>query len=248
MFGFRLRASHPLWSAFPHASPNLPTAISGSYNPREQAPGFGLFRFRSPLLTESLSFSIPLVTEMFHFTRSRAHCAMYSHSGDWILIQPGYPIRKSTGHSVFAALRGLSQLITSFIACWHQGIHHVLLVAFFILILLKFLLGGHRWLSPRSPRRLSFVNYLEVVIFFPNMRMSKNHAHGRSRGTLSNPNILPFSIGKIQNAQTTEVVGLIGLEPMTLRLSSACSNQLSYRPEGKCSMASALFSGLKTEN
>ena len=27
------------------------------------------------------------------------------------------------------------------------------------------------------------------------------------------------------------VVGLIGLEPMTLRLSSACSNQLSYRPE-----------------
>jgi hypothetical protein len=26
------------------------------------------------------------------------------------------------------------------------------------------------------------------------------------------------------------LVGLIGLEPMTLRLSSACSNQLSYRP------------------
>ena len=26
------------------------------------------------------------------------------------------------------------------------------------------------------------------------------------------------------------VVGLIGLEPMTLRLSSACSNQLSYTP------------------
>jgi hypothetical protein len=28
-----------------------------------------------------------------------------------------------------------------------------------------------------------------------------------------------------------QVVGLIGLEPMTLRLSSACSNQLSYRPK-----------------
>ena len=26
-------------------------------------------------------------------------------------------------------------------------------------------------------------------------------------------------------------VGLTGLEPVTLRLSSACSNQLSYRPE-----------------
>ena len=28
----------------------------------------------------------------------------------------------------------------------------------------------------------------------------------------------------------SEVVGLTGLEPVTLRLSSACSNQLSYRP------------------
>jgi hypothetical protein len=27
-----------------------------------------------------------------------------------------------------------------------------------------------------------------------------------------------------------EKVGLTGLEPVTLRLSSACSNQLSYRP------------------
>jgi hypothetical protein len=26
-------------------------------------------------------------------------------------------------------------------------------------------------------------------------------------------------------------MGLTGLEPVTLRLSSACSNQLSYRPE-----------------
>ena len=34
-----------------------------------------------------------------------------------------------------------------------------------------------------------------------------------------------FSLGK--------VVGLTGLEPVTLRLSSACSNQLSYRPGSK---------------
>ena len=43
------------------------------------------------------------------------------------------------------------------------------------------------------------------------------------------------------------MVGLIGLEPMTLRLSSACSNQLSYRPEGKCSAVSKQSSGLKTD-
>ena len=28
---------------------------------------FGLFRFRSPLLPESLLFSLPVGTEMFHF-------------------------------------------------------------------------------------------------------------------------------------------------------------------------------------
>ena len=33
--------------------------------------GFGLFRFRSPLLTESLSLSFPPVTEMFHFAGFR---------------------------------------------------------------------------------------------------------------------------------------------------------------------------------
>ena len=32
------------------------------------------------------------------------------------------------------------------------------------------------------------------------------------------------------------VVGLTGLEPVTLRLSSACSNQLSYRPGSPCEM------------
>jgi hypothetical protein len=31
--------------------------------------------------------------------------------------------------------------------------------------------------------------------------------------------------------RTREIMGLTGLEPVTLRLSSACSNQLSYRPQ-----------------
>jgi hypothetical protein len=38
---------------------------------------FGLFRFRSPLLTESFSLSFPLVTEMFHFTR---------YSAQWTIV------------------------------------------------------------------------------------------------------------------------------------------------------------------
>ena len=35
---------------------------------------------------------------------------------------------------------------------------------------------------------------------------------------------------RIQLGRTEEKMGLTGLEPVTLRLSSACSNQLSYRP------------------
>lgn len=35
---------------------------------KDKSLRFGLFRFRSPLLTESSSFSFPGVTEMFHFT------------------------------------------------------------------------------------------------------------------------------------------------------------------------------------
>jgi hypothetical protein len=33
-----------------------------------------------------------------------------------------------------------------------------------------------------------------------------------------------------EKEKTGEKMGLTGLEPVTLRLSSACSNQLSYRP------------------
>ena len=105
--------------AVSHRGPTTPIA---SY-------GFGLFRFRSPLLTESLSLSFPPVTEMFHFTGYCSSRAMYSLCDDRAFTLPGYPIRKPTGQSVCAAIRGLSQLVASFIAYWHQGIHHVLFVA-----------------------------------------------------------------------------------------------------------------------
>ena len=41
----------------------------------------------------------------------------------------GFPIRKSPDQSLLAAPRSLSQLATSFIACFCQGIHHAPLVA-----------------------------------------------------------------------------------------------------------------------
>ena len=168
---------------------------------------------------------------MFHFTRYRAHCAMYSHSGGRALPRPGYPIRKSTGRSVFAALRGLSQLITSFIACWHQGIHHVLLVAFY-----------HLDITEISPRRAFAACAAEpaqtqLCQLFGSCNFSslicecqRTLPGAMPRGLIRNE-LLIVCYRKNSN-RANVVVGLIGLEPMTLRLSSACSNQLSYRPKG----------------
>jgi hypothetical protein len=70
---FRLRGSHPLWPTVPGRSTNLLIDNSPALrpnrpsNPEVQALRFGLFRVRSPLLTESLLFSLPGGTEMVHF-------------------------------------------------------------------------------------------------------------------------------------------------------------------------------------
>src|SRR5258708_20120912 len=54
---FRVRGYHPLWRDFPDASAN------------SNAKSRRLFPFRSPLLWESRLISVPLVTEMFQFSR-----------------------------------------------------------------------------------------------------------------------------------------------------------------------------------
>ena len=84
----------------------------------------GSNRFRSPLLTVSISLSFPPLTEMFHFSGSRVHNPMYSGYDNNLLKLLGYPIRIPPDLSSLAAPRGFSQLAASFFACWHQGIHH----------------------------------------------------------------------------------------------------------------------------
>ena len=103
-------------------------ASAWSYNPHKALPqcGFGLFPVRSPLLGESFLFSLPRGTKMFQFPRFAS-----PHNGDNGIKPLGCPIRKSTGQRIFAPHRGLSQLITSFIASVSQGIHHAPLTTFF---------------------------------------------------------------------------------------------------------------------
>src|SRR4029434_11282747 len=89
---------------------------------------FRLIPFRSPLLGESRLLSVPPGTEMVHFPG----LATPSYEFRWRdpgLPWMGCPIRKSSGRSLFAAHRSLSQLTTSFIAVLRQGIHRTPLVA-----------------------------------------------------------------------------------------------------------------------
>ncbi len=67
---FRLRGFHPLRPPFPGRSANSHVCFDGG--PTTPAPaspqgGFGLLRFRSPLLAQSLLFSFPPGNEMFQF-------------------------------------------------------------------------------------------------------------------------------------------------------------------------------------
>ena len=92
---------------------------------------FSLIRFRSPLLTESLLFSLPVGTEMFHFPAFPPH-ALYiqarvtPHHSCWVS-----PFGNPRISARLTAPRGLSQPPTSFIGSWCQGIHRTLLDTYF---------------------------------------------------------------------------------------------------------------------
>jgi hypothetical protein len=135
---FRLRDSYPLWCSFPATSTNA--ALCHSLRVRQNPPSrpttpitkrlpaitrdrFSLFRFRSPLLTESRLLSLPEGNEMFHFPSFPPHalCVQAWVTGhDSCRVSPfGNP--RITAR--LAAPRGLSQPPTSFIGSWCQGIH-----------------------------------------------------------------------------------------------------------------------------
>ena len=109
----RIRGCHPLWPDFPDRSACIAQAT-------------GLFRFRSPLLAESLLMSFPPGTEMFQFPGFASFTYVFSERYP---IGVGCPIRISTDQSLLAAPRGFSQRATSFIASQCQGIHQMPLLA-----------------------------------------------------------------------------------------------------------------------
>jgi len=112
-----------VWSNWSHNTHTATPAGLAQYR-------FGLFRFRSPLLTESRLFSLPVGTEMFHFPTfplSTLYIQMEitGHYSSWVspFGNPRIKVRLTTP-------RGLSQPTTSFIGFWCQGIRHVRLIIF----------------------------------------------------------------------------------------------------------------------
>ncbi|KKU87615.1 MAG: hypothetical protein UY16_C0022G0015 [Candidatus Gottesmanbacteria bacterium GW2011_GWA2_47_9] len=91
------------------------------------APEFGLFRFRSPLLTESLLISFPHLTEMFQFRWCPAHryvnlsIAFTMDSPDMIGVD--FSIRKPPDKWSMAPPRRVSPPYASFLGMNTQGIH-----------------------------------------------------------------------------------------------------------------------------
>ena len=65
---------------------------------------------------------------MFQFTPSSGITLWIHVMSHENLPHAGFPIRKSMDQCIFAAPHGLSQLVTSFVGDWCQGIHPALLV------------------------------------------------------------------------------------------------------------------------
>src|SRR3954467_1466655 len=102
-----------------------PTTPTAQPLPGITCDRFSLLRFRSPLLTESRLFSLPVGTEMFHFPTFPPHALCVQARvtpHDWCGVPPfGHPRINAR----LAAPRGLSQPPTSFIGSWCPGIHRV---------------------------------------------------------------------------------------------------------------------------
>ena len=112
---FRVRGYHPLW-------PDFPDRFTST-----QAKARRLVPFRSTLLRESRLISVPLVTEMFQFSRFAP--SLLCIQSEVTLAGRVSPFGNLRISAHLPAPRSLSQAVTSFVAYHCQGIHHMHLFA-----------------------------------------------------------------------------------------------------------------------
>ena len=111
-------------------------------SPTTPVNGFGLFQFRSPLLSESHVdvFSLSYLDGSVHSVSLYLSILFKSVMIGSLLS--GYPIRLSPDHRICAPPRSFSQLITAFFAGRLQDIHHKPILRLTILFSLLKLLSS----------------------------------------------------------------------------------------------------------
>ena len=82
------------------------TPCDGPYNPTVQARWFGLVRVRSPLLAESLLFSLPVGTEMVHFP-TLSSLRLWIQRRILRVYQRGFPHSEIPGSKLVCSSPGL---------------------------------------------------------------------------------------------------------------------------------------------
>ena len=108
----------------PGSLPQAATWYCGPATPGSpfESPGLGYSAFARHYLRNHGCFLFLRVLRWFTSPGSLLH-PMDSDKGNRCSHRLGFPIRKSPDHSLLAASRSLSQLITSFFAYLRQGIH-----------------------------------------------------------------------------------------------------------------------------
>ena len=123
----------PFRSSFPPASNRTRGSVRGGwwwrpYNPSRHADWFGLFRFRSPLLAESLRFLFLGLLRCFSSPGS-LHTAYGFSDGSPGITLTGFPHSEISGSTLLCSSPERFVAYTSFIGDLSLGIHHAPSVA-----------------------------------------------------------------------------------------------------------------------
>ena len=120
---FRVRDFYPLSFGFPAIFHYLSISFLGPSPQTYYYLWFGLLRFRSPLLSESLFYFLFLRVIRCFSSPGSLRYTMDLYNDNTILLVLSSLIRISTDHGIFASPRSFSQLVTSFFGAMCQGIH-----------------------------------------------------------------------------------------------------------------------------
>ena len=120
---FAYRAFTVYRSAFQHSSAIIALGLRSPLPHKYCYLWFGLFRFRSPLLSESLFYFLFLRVIRCFSSPGSLRIPIDSVYDTMTLLIVSSLIRISADRGLFAAPRSFSQLVTSFFGAMYLGIH-----------------------------------------------------------------------------------------------------------------------------